>query len=63
MEVRDKIFESFYTVNKDRSRRSGGTGLGLTLVKELVEKQRGKITIMDMEELGTCFMVSFPYYT
>ncbi|GGF96469.1 sensor histidine kinase [Paenibacillus abyssi] len=59
-EVRDKIFEPFFTVNKDRSRGSGGTGLGLSLVKRLVEKQRGELTIHSGDQQGTIFMITFP---
>ncbi|RED57123.1 sensor histidine kinase [Cohnella lupini] len=58
-EARDKIFEPFYTVNKDRSRGSSGTGLGLALVKQLVDKHHGTIEIADSEE-GTLFRLTFP---
>lgn len=57
--ARDKIFEPFYTVNKDRSLQSGSTGLGLSLVKELVERQGGIIGLLDTEE-GTAFEIKFP---
>lgn len=59
-ESRDKIFEPFYTVNRDRSRLSGGTGLGLSLVRNLVEKQNGSITLLDLEGEGSSFQLSFP---
>ncbi len=62
-DARDKIFEPFYTVNKDRSRQSGGTGLGLSLVKELVERQHGEITLLETGGKGTHFRVSFPLGT
>ncbi|MHA6532150.1 sensor histidine kinase [Paenibacillus sp. BAC0078] len=57
---RDKIFEPFYTVNRDRSRQSGGTGLGLSLVRNLVEKQNGTITLLDTGGAGSAFELSFP---
>ena len=60
MELKDKVFEPFYTVDKNRSRQSGGTGLGLALVKQLVEKQKGTISIVDIEEPGTKFLIKFP---
>ncbi|MBA4492738.1 sensor histidine kinase [Paenactinomyces guangxiensis] len=59
-EARDKIFEPFFTVNKDRSRQSGGTGLGLSLVKKLVEKQQGEIALLKTDNKGSCFRVTFP---
>ena len=59
-ESRDKIFEPFYTVNKDRSKNHGGTGLGLSLVKELIEKQKGSISLSESKEKGTAFLISFP---
>ncbi|WP_405106309.1 HAMP domain-containing sensor histidine kinase [Paenibacillus sp. FSL K6-1217] len=57
---RDKIFEPFYTVNRDRSRASGGTGLGLSLVRNLVEKQGGTIALLEAPGGGAAFELSFP---
>lgn len=62
-EARDKIYQPFYTVNKDRSRQSGGTGLGLTLVKKLVEQQGGTVDLVDEHQEGTAFWIRFPLYT
>lgn len=62
-EAREKIFEPFYTVNKDRARKTGGTGLGLSLVKQFVEKQGGTITLLsdDPEDgEGVTFQLIFP---
>ncbi|MCH5585973.1 HAMP domain-containing histidine kinase [Shimazuella sp. AN120528] len=62
-DARDKIFEAFYTVSKDRSKKTGGTGLGLALVKRLVEDQQGTITIdTNKEEQGTVVEIIFPLY-
>ncbi|WP_353095503.1 HAMP domain-containing sensor histidine kinase [Tissierella praeacuta] len=58
-EHRDKIFEPFYTVDKNRSKDFSGTGLGLSLVKSLVESQGGKIRLMDTKKT-TCFEIVFP---
>lgn len=58
-EDREKVFDSFYIVDKNRTKESGGTGLGLAIVKELVEKQRGTITILDTKSKGTTILVSF----
>jgi two-component system phosphate regulon sensor histidine kinase PhoR len=56
----EKVFEAFYTVDKARSRQYGGTGLGLSLVKQLVEKQKGTIEIKESNEEGTFFVIKFP---
>lgn len=65
-EARDKIFEPFYTVNKDRARISGGTGLGLSLVQQLIEAQGGKLQLIhrsDVEgEQGTVVCVTLPLH-
>ncbi|MBW7474366.1 HAMP domain-containing histidine kinase [Paenibacillus oenotherae] len=61
-EARAKLFEPFFTVSKDRARLTGGTGLGLSLVKRLVELQQGRITLAASAagEEGTTFVVMFP---
>lgn len=59
-EAKERIFESFYTVNKGRSKKHGGIGLGLSIVKELIEKQNGNISLSDNEPKGTIFLISFP---
>jgi len=41
----EKIFEPFYCCDKSRSRENGGIGLGLSLVKTIIEKHKGKITV------------------
>lgn len=58
----EKVFESFYVVNKDRSKTSGGTGLGLPLVKQLVEKQKGTIRLQSIKDEGTEIHLTFPVY-
>ncbi len=59
-EEREKVFEPFYRVDKNRSRQTGGTGLGLALVKELVIKQGGLIKVKDSDSEKTTFLISFP---
>ncbi len=55
-----KIFEPFYRVENHRSRQTGGTGLGLALVKKLVKKQNGTIEVSSNLNKGTIFKLEFP---
>ncbi|MFD1957680.1 sensor histidine kinase [Paenibacillus thailandensis] len=59
-EAQVNVFEPFYTVNKDRSRQSGGTGLGLPLAKRLTEAQGGTIELAASSAAGTLFRVRLP---
>lgn len=59
-EDREKVFEAFYTVDRNRSRAHGGTGLGLTIVKELVEKQGGTIKFVDKDLEHTALLIILP---
>lgn len=55
------IFESFSQADASVSRKYGGTGLGLTIVKQLVELQQGTIKVKSREGEGSTFMVTLPY--
>lgn len=55
-----KIFESFTQAGTDTARRFGGTGLGLTISKQLVDLMEGQISIESMEGKGTTFTVTIP---
>jgi len=55
-----KVFRKFYRVGQEDTRRSKGTGLGLYLIKELVQMYNGKINILDNVPHGTIFRISFP---
>lgn len=61
-EVSEKIFEPFYTVDKNRSRQSGGTGLGLSLVKKHAAAQGGSISLVRSGSDGSLFRIYFPAY-
>ena len=54
------IFNRFYSVNKTASRRLGGAGLGLSIVKKIVEKHQGSIIVEDNPLGGTIFSLHFP---
>lgn len=55
------IFESFSQADASVTRKYGGSGLGLTIVKQLVELQNGKITVRSEENVGSTFIVLIPY--
>lgn len=58
-ELRERIFEPFFRVDKSRSRALGGVGLGLALVREIVRVHDGSISVRDNPAGGTVFEVVF----
>ncbi len=56
------LFERFYRVDKARSRKSGGSGLGLSIVRSMVEKNGGSIRVDSIENEGSTFTVTFPIF-
>lgn len=56
----NKVFDRFYQVDNSQTRGYEGSGLGLTLTKELVELQNGKISVTSQKGLGTTFTVLLP---
>ena len=58
-ELKERIFEPFFRVDKSRSRQLGGVGLGLALVREIVRVHDGRITVQSSPSGGTIFEVVF----
>ncbi|MEO8146923.1 MAG: HAMP domain-containing sensor histidine kinase [Bacteroidia bacterium] len=58
-EEKGKIFEKFYRVGNEDTRNSKGTGLGLYIVKQLVDMHHAKISVLDNAPKGTIFQVTF----
>lgn len=61
-EEQKRIFEPFYRVDKARSRKSGGAGLGLALCAEIAKKHRAELLIDSAPGEGTAVTVRFPNY-
>lgn len=59
-ENRQKVFERFYREDESHSNKVAGSGIGLAIVKMIIEKYHGKITIRDNEPSGTIFTVYLP---
>lgn len=59
-ENREKVFERFYREDESHSNKVAGSGIGLAIVKMIIEKYHGKITIRDNESSGTIFTVYLP---
>jgi signal transduction histidine kinase len=55
-----RIFERFYRGGEELTRSTGGSGIGLTLVKKIVESHNGYITVDSKLGHGTLFTVSIP---
>ncbi len=56
----DKIFDRFYQVDGSHTRKQEGTGIGLSLTKELVELHKGQIDVESEEGKGAAFIISLP---
>lgn len=54
------VFDRFYTVDKARSRKFGGAGLGLSIVKAIVQKHHGSVEVASQLGQGSTFALSFP---
>ena len=59
-DMKERVFEPFFRVEKSRSRALGGVGLGLALVREIVRVHDGAIRVLDNSNGGTTFEILFP---
>lgn len=60
-EARERIFEKFYRLQRDTTSNIVGTGLGLPLVREIVERHGGQITVESVPGHGSTFTIYLPY--
>jgi len=59
-EDQERIFERFYKADKSRTNSGGGSGLGLSIVKKIIEMHQGTIEVESKVSAGTTFTVSLP---
>ncbi|MER3463309.1 MAG: two-component sensor histidine kinase, partial [Chitinophagaceae bacterium] len=59
-EEKKRVFEKFYRVGNEQTRKTKGTGLGLYICKRIVESLNGNISIADNQPTGTKFIVTLP---
>ena len=57
---KEKVFQKFYRINSDISIKERGTGLGLTIVKFIIELHGGRIWVEDNKPAGSCFIFALP---
>ncbi len=55
-----RVFERFYRVDESRDRTTGGTGLGLSLVKHISLSHRGEVTLFSQQGVGSTFTMRLP---
>jgi CheY-like chemotaxis protein len=56
----EQIFDRFYQIDSSSTRRYGGSGLGLSIVREIVVAHHGKVFVESDEGKGTCFLILMP---
>jgi len=61
-EDRQRVFERFFRVDQARSRATGGTGLGLALVKHTVINHGGNVSLWSRPGTGSTFSLEFPVF-
>jgi two-component system phosphate regulon sensor histidine kinase PhoR len=61
-EEHEKVFKRFYRVDEARSRASGGSGLGLSIIKNVVKKHQGTLSLESKQSTGSTFTVNLPIH-
>lgn len=61
-ELKGKVWDRFYRIGSEDTRETKGTGLGLYIVKQLVERHQGAIEIQDNDPKGSTFVLSLPVF-
>jgi two-component system, OmpR family, heavy metal sensor histidine kinase CusS len=56
----DKVFDRFFRVDSSRSSKTGGIGLGLSIVKSIMELHGGKVALNSQSKIGTTILMYFP---
>ena len=59
-ELKSRIFDRFFRVDRSRSRDNGGNGLGLAIAKSAVEVQGGTLSLEPSTEAGSVFRITLP---
>ena len=59
IEEKQKIFDKFYRIGNEETRKAKGTGLGLYIVNNIVKYHEGSIEILDNQPKGTKFIITF----
>ena len=62
LDQQERIFERFYRVDPSRSRETGGSGLGLSIVKHAANNHGGEVTVFSRPNLGSTFTLRIPTY-